>query len=869
MRNILLLVEHHSNRCLLTEVLSSRYNIILPETDDVLNEPFDLCVVDGISLDRLWERIKARKQAEQPAFLPFLLVTSRQDVGMATRHLWKSIDDIIISPIEKIELQARLESLLKQRQLSLAFHQVLASASPLAVITLNKTCEITDWNPTAESIFGWRKNEVVGQPLNFLTIEGQDEKWNQICELIWRGEEVPTIESRGRKKDGSIIDVAISAAPLRDTHGITTHIVCLVSDVTERKRAEKQIQNEQLFSSTLIDCLPGSLFLIDRNGKFLRWNKNLEAVTGYSAEEIAKMCPTDFFQSQDQVTVQNAIKEALINGEAIVEVEAVSKNGSHIPHYFIGRRLVINDEPCVIGIGVDISERKRLMNALEKSERQYREFFEDDLSANYISTLEGKLLDCNTAFVKLFGFSSKEEALSYNIVALYPDKETRNDFLATLSREKKLEFHEIELLRRDGSPIHIMENVVGTFNEKGELTLIKGYLYDETKRRLAEQQLIQAQKLESLGILASGIAHDFNNILGIIMGHASLLERLKNDPEKLTYSIDVINKAAVRGSALIKQLLTFARKSETLLGIVSINDIIKEIIKLMQETFPKNIEISVELQTNLPDILVDATQIHQILLNLCINARDAMPKGGTLSITTSSIDGQSLKEKYIKAESSDYIVVKISDTGVGMSKETRERIFEPFFTTKEPGKGTGLGLSLVYSIVQNHRGFIEVDSELGKGTTFSIYLPSYSQQPTNAQSQKIDFEVIPGGKETILLVEDEEMLRTLVQTVLISKGYNVLTAQNGEEGLQLYRMHQNEIAIVITDRGLPKMNGEDLIKNIKQINTNAKIIMASGFLEPQVKTELSDIGIKYFIQKPYQIDEILKTVRDTIDSPKR
>jgi signal transduction histidine kinase/ActR/RegA family two-component response regulator len=390
-------------------------------------------------------------------------------------------------------------------------------------------------------------------------------------------------------------------------------------------------------------------------------------------------------------------------------------------------------------------------------------------------------------------------------------------------------------------------------------------LKDITAQKTLEEQLRQAQKLESLGTLASGIAHDFNNILGIIMGHSFLLERLKSDPVKLSQSIDAIEKATQRGAALVKQLLTFARKTEAVFESVLVNQIIEEVVKLLQETFSKTINVRSDLKRDLPIIVADSNQIYQVMINLCVNARDAMPMGGTLSIASTTVEGGALSSKFPRATAREYILLQVSDTGMGMDEVTRQRIFEPFFTTKGVGKGTGLGLALVHGIVENHHGSINVATELGKGTTFSIYLPVEERPIESHRTSKKAMEDVPGGTETILLIEDEEMLGELARAFLVSKGYTVLTARDGEEGVEAFSRHQKEISVVVTDMGLPKLGGEDVFKRIRAIDPKAKVILASGFIDPEVKSEMYKAGAKHFIQKPYSHDEVLQKVREVID----
>jgi len=372
------------------------------------------------------------------------------------------------------------------------------------------------------------------------------------------------------------------------------------------------------------------------------------------------------------------------------------------------------------------------------------------------------------------------------------------------------------------------------------------------------------ERLRSLGQLAGGIAHDFNNILSIILGHASLLERRIPDDANIKKKVDAITKATKRGASLVKQLLTFARKNEPVLESVLVNGIIEEIAKLMQETFPKTINIKVYVDDS-PSIIADATQIHQIILNLCVNARDAMLSGGDLIISAGVTRGDRIRAKFPIAIEDEYLKIVVSDTGIGMDEITMQRIYEPFFTTKEKGKGTGLGLALVFSIVENHNGFIDVESSIGKGTVFSIYLPIPKKTAGVLITSPETYENILKGSGTILIVEDEELLREFVKEVLESNGYDVICAVDGLSGLQLFSSNKERIKAVISDIGLPKLSGDDLFKRISAINPNTPVVLASGFFDPSVKLNLYESGAKHFIQKPYSVNEILKKMNEIVN----
>jgi two-component system, cell cycle sensor histidine kinase and response regulator CckA len=389
---------------------------------------------------------------------------------------------------------------------------------------------------------------------------------------------------------------------------------------------------------------------------------------------------------------------------------------------------------------------------------------------------------------------------------------------------------------------------------------------DITEQKKLQQDLIQSQKLLSIGTMAGGIAHDFNNILAIILGYSSLLHSIKDNPQKFSDGVTAIRQAVDRGAGLVRQILTFARKTDISFEPLSVSELVKELVSMLQQTFPKIITFNTRIEKHLPYIKADHTQIHQALLNLCVNARDAMPHGGEISIAIEKVTGEKLRGQFPSATNPWYISLNVSDTGMGMDEAIRNQIFDPFFTTKEKGKGTGLGLSVVYGIVQAHHGFVNVESTLDRGTTFFLYFPVPQESSAALESHEQAVEQISGGNETLLLVEDETLLLDMVQILLESNGYTVFTAKDGEEAVQVYQQHAYEIALVISDMGLPKLTGVSEFEKMKEINPTVKIIFASGFFEPDMKAALESVGAKGFLQKPYVIDELLSKIRKALDT---
>ncbi len=405
-----------------------------------------------------------------------------------------------------------------------------------------------------------------------------------------------------------------------------------------------------------------------------------------------------------------------------------------------------------------------------------------------------------------------------------------------------------------------------------DLSYALEFLDVEKEKGDAIAQLRQVQKMESLGTLAGGIAHDFNNILGIILGHITFLEAGRENPALVTNSIEAITKATQRGAALVRQILTFARKTDVALAPLSVNVAVEEIARMLRETFPKNIDIVLDLAPDLPAVTMDHTQLHQALLNLCVNARDAivhpsMPtaRKGKITIVTCPADGPALRLKYPDAAAGEYIGIKVSDTGSGMDERTRMRVFEPFFTTKEKGKGTGLGLAVVYGVVQGHRGFVDVETKIGLGTTFTLWFPCTQTLQGLSIPPVAPREAVGGGKETLLFVEDEESLLSMMRLVLEDRGYTVITARDGMEAVRVYTERRHAIDLVISDLGLPKLDGVAVTTTLRELNPGCRVVLATGYLDPEIRARLAAAGVTDYLAKPYVPIEMLRKIREVLD----
>ncbi|PYJ12136.1 MAG: hypothetical protein DMF06_00600 [Verrucomicrobia bacterium] len=614
----------------------------------------------------------------------------------------------------------------------------------------------------------------------------------------------------------------------------------------------------------LLDLADDAIILTDADGTITSWNQGACRMYGWEkndalGQELHALLRTDLSGEAGQLESslreqshwQGELKQVRRNGERIVVASRWTTEAGNPG----APRLQINS---------DITTRTLETAALRECEARYRRFVTEDFTGTLSIQVDGRIMTCNPAFANIFGFASIEEATGTNFLELLRSRKEGVELLEIVRQHGIVERHELEMSHRDGDPVHVVARLVGTFTD-GTLTELQVYLFNDTKRKRLEMQLIQAQKMEGLGTLAGGIAHDFNNILAIILGYTNRLETLNAQPETPP-AIKIIKDAVERGAALVQQLLTSARQTEARFSSLDLNALVCELEQMLQATFPKTINFELLLQPDLPPITADRSQIHQVLLNLCVNARDAMKNGGILTLETSITSGEELTEAFTGAAAQNYARIRVRDTGSGMTRQVKSHIFEPFFTTKERGKGTGLGLSVVYGVVNNHRGFVQVDSEPDAGTVFTIYLPvEHSFEEFDGGTMK-KITRKPDAPRTILLVEDEEMLRDLGVTVLEGEGYRVIAAKDGVEAVELFETHRDEIGLVVCDLGLPRLGGREAFLKMKENKPGVRAIVASGYLEPTIRSEMLKAGVLDTIQKPYDFSELLAKIRSAIGS---
>lgn len=708
----------------------------------------DYRLAGGNALD-----ILLQLQAELPAHPPVVVVTGQGDEDLAVAVLRQGAADYLVKrPGYLHELPGTLESahhraLLSREQAALRAseasrllrEQALGTISQ-GVLLADAQRRVTYANAAFTALTGYTEKELLGRSCALL--QGPETEPATVVAMRAALEAGRSFEGElvNYRKDGSKFWNSLSITPVRDEAGRVINFVGVLQDVTHRKTAEARLQAEKLFSDTLVGSLPGLVFLFREDGRILRWNRHLEAGFEFSHEEVGRMTPFDFIVPEERELARRRIGEALSGRTVQAELTVLSKSGRRIPFFFTASRLELEGETCILGVGLDISERRSL-----------------------------------------------------------------------------------------------------------------------------EEQFRQAQKMEAIGRLSGGVAHDFNNLLTVISGNIALLQEDSGLSESMRWNLQEVAQAARRAANLTRQLLTFSRQQNIQLTALDLNAVVGDMARMLSRILGEDIAVRYKYARDILPVTADAGMLEQVLLNLAVNARDAMPEGGELVIETAMLPAT--QPRPAEAATGPCVRFSVSDTGSGIPPELLPRIFDPFFTTKDVGKGTGLGLATVYGIVQQHRGWVEVTSKVGEGTTFHVYLPRGDQvaaRPVETAAPVI----MAKGNEMVLLVEDEPAVRMLVHTVLDQAGYRVLEAGSGAEALKFWQEHRGEIRLLLTDYVMPDgMSGRQLAERLLGDEPQLRVIFTSGY-----SAEIAGAGFDLkegvnFLSKPFELAKLVSAVRGSLDRP--
>lgn len=742
-------------------------------------------------------------------------------------------------------------------------------------------------NPAAARILGYDSPEDlisqvddVGRQV-YVSLESRQ----LFISLMREHKPVPTFETQLYRKDGTKIWASLHARPVYNADGELTLVEGILEDITARKEAEDAIRRSEEKYRLLVDNAPLGILSVDGEGNIVEVNQKLREILGSPSIEATKAVNVLTFPPLTEAGVSDLFARCMAEEQVTsADVFYRSKWGKEIHLRVIAAPTAGPQEGmggCQAAVE-DITVRKnaeaallesqdryiRLYEEAKRSEELYRSLLDSTPDAVVVYDLDGKVQYVNESFTAMFGWTWEE--IKGKRIAYIPDSErqrTQDAIRDVLKKGQPCRGFETKRFTKDGSEVDISISASRFLDHERNPAGMIVILSDITEQKHLQDQLRQASKMEAIGQLAGGVAHDFNNLLTAIMGYSNLLlQKIPSDSGYVEQIIQ-ITRASERAASLTKQLLAFGRKQMLELRVVDINEAIREFVKIIRRLIGENIEIVTKLDQFVALVRADPSQIEQILMNLAINARDAMSNGGRLTVETTRVV---LDEEYSRTRpevrAGTYVRIIISDNGCGMDESTASRIFDPFFTTKEKGVGTGLGLSTVYGIVKQHQGHVTVYSEPGTGTTFNVYLPMVDE-PAEVVVETSMVSIERSGTETVLLVEDEEIVCGLATEVLETLGYNVLAASDPEEAIKISKGYDDDIDLLLTDVVLPKMDGKALFNLLSPERPSMKVLYVSGYTESFIVQQGVLLPGVHFLQKPFTVTNLSTKVREVLDQP--
>ena len=729
---------------------------------------------------------------------------------------------------------------------------------------------IAEISPSIEIHSGYAREALIGTQIADFYFYPND--YLELCKKLEEHGEANDFEVRLKDKDDRLVYASVNARIVFDIDGKPVATEGTLRDITERKEAEEELRKSEENNRLLVENSPYCIHQIDMQGRLISVNPAGVTMADVSDEQdIIGMRYLDTVADADRNRIERFL-DAALNGEAS-EFEFRSSTDHVFASSFIP---IFNDNAEVMrlmGISQDITERKQAEEALRNAEIRSRTLLEGSPVCNKIIDLDSRLLYMSAAGVKRLKIPDVKPFYGRAYPPDFFPESTRTSLIEHLERAKAGEICSVECLALDmeGCEVWYHTTFVPARSDEGRIEYIIASSVDITERKQAEdkqkqleEQLHQAQKMETLGTLAGGIAHDFNNILQAIRGYADM--SMDEVPRKSQAHADLqeVMKATNRGKKIVQKILAFSRREAHEPRPLRIHPIVREALNLLRATLPTTIDLRQELKRECGTVLGDSGQIHQVVTNLCTNSFQAMGKnGGVLMVSLKKlVSDDEFLQSHPKLNEQEYVQLTVSDTGEGMDQTTMARIFEPFFTTKNRGEGTGLGLSVVHGIVTSHKGDIIVESEPGQGTTFRVYFPVIESAAEKAR--KSDGK-IAGGHERVLLVDDDRVVISVIKRLLDRSGYDVTTRSGGVESLETFRAHPDDFDLVITDQTMPKMTGMKLAGELLNIRPDLPIILISGFGDEVTEKSARARGIKEFILKPVSREDLSKAVRRVID----
>ncbi len=740
----------------------------------------------------------------------------------------------------------------------------IVESSQDAIIGFDFEGCITNWNRGAERMSGYNEAEALGKSMLFLMPENRVFDYTRCIADLKASRSLENFETVWLAKDGRRLEVSLTTSSILDSDGEMVGGSIIAHDITARKLAEESLRKA---NETSIYGSPVPVVAADAVGNVTMWNGAAEKDFGWSESEVRGSLNPIIPPEESEAAAE--LHRRMLQGETLtgIEVRRRRRDGTLLDISLSGTPLWDENGKVrgIIGFLADITERKRAELALREAEEKYRGIFENAVEGIYQSTPDGKYISANPALARMLGFHSPEELIETSNAhpMEYLDPEKRVEFQALMKKHGRVHGFQYQLRRCDDTLLWVSENAHAVRDAGGNVLYYEGTVEDITRHRELEEQLRQMQKIEAIGRLAGGVAHDFNNILMAISSYAELLCRKLPGTDSSRRYVDEIVRATDRGSSLTQGLLAFSRKQVLSPQIVDLNALIGDQINMLERLLGEAIVLRFQPGAGLGHTKVDPGQVQQVVMNLVINARDAMPDGGEVLIETANAElDPSASDSGVRS-SSEYVMISVTDTGCGIDDETKPHIFEPFFTTKEQGKGTGLGLATVFGIVKQSSGQIFLQSEPGMGTTFKVYFPRVEHMPVSANSERQSPSV--AGHETILLVEDQAAIRESAAEYLSENGYTVLQAQNGVEALEIVSQHTGMVHLLLTDVVMPKMSGKELSEKFAAVYPKARVVFMSGYSNNVLSNHQALDRKHLLLQKPFRLNVLGQSIREALN----